>query len=271
MNNSTTTRINRKAKLTWVALGDLQVNPLAQRDLNNTRVEHIAGDLKPELIGNPTVSHRDGVYYVVDGQHRIAALRIGGYAPEAKLQVWVYEGLTSGEEADLFLSLNDALAVRPMAKFKAAVHAGRPDESEIDRVVRAQGLIITADRLPGAIAAVATVQKVYSRSGPKTLGRTLRIIRDSYGDAGLEAPVIDGIGLLCAHYNGELDDVRAVKQLQTLNGGVYGLLNQAQRIRLKTGNARSQCVAAACVDAINRGKGGKKLPAWFKEDDEVAA
>ena len=28
----------------------------------------------------------------------------------------------------------------------------------------------------------------------------------------------------------------------------------------------NQCVAAAAVDVINRGKGGKKLPSWWKTE-----
>lgn len=36
--------------------------------------------------------------------------------------------------------------------------------------------------------------------------------------------------------------------------------------RKQTGNAKGHCVAAAAVDINNRGRGGKKLPSWWRED-----
>lgn len=104
------------------------------------------------------------------------------------------------------------------------------------------------------------------RSGGSVLARSLGIIRDAYGDPGLEAAVIDGIGLLCARYNGELDVPLAVKKLGNAFGGVNGLLGKAENLRQKTGNAKGHCVAAAAVEIINSGRGGSKLPGWWRED-----
>jgi hypothetical protein len=48
-----------------------------------------------------------------------------------------------------------------------------------------------------------------------------------------------------------------------MHGGVNGLLGRAEQIRRQTGNPKNHCVAAAAVEAINRGRGGKKLPSWW--------
>jgi hypothetical protein len=61
-------RIERTARLRWVPLTQMRVNPLAQRDLNQTRVSQLAASFDVEQMGNPTVSHRGGWYYLVDGQ-----------------------------------------------------------------------------------------------------------------------------------------------------------------------------------------------------------
>jgi len=249
--------------LKWVPINEMKVNPLAQRELNQARVDRLAVDFDLEQMGTPTVSIRDGSYYVIDGQHRIEALRQIGFGDE-QLQCWTYEGLTEVDEAEKFLKLNDYLAVLGIPKYHAAITAGRPMECDIDRTVRAAGLVVSKDQLPGAIHAVGTLRRVYTRSDAATLARTLRLIRDAYGDPGLEAAVIDGIGLLCQRYNGQLDEDTALEKLSKAYGGVNGLLGKAEKIRRETGNYKNHCVAAAAVDIINSGKGGKRLASWWK-------
>lgn len=267
---ATPTKVQRGARLRWVPIAQMKVNPLAQREMNQARVDRMAADFDLEALGTPVVSLRDDHAFIIDGQHRIEALKQMGWGDQ-QIQCETYEGLTEADEAELFLKKNDYLAVNAMSKFRSGITAGRPEECDIDRIVRSAGLVVSADSIPGAIRAVGTLRKVYARSGPSTLGRTLRIIRDAYGDPGLEAVVIDGIGLLCARYNGDLNDEEAIKKLASAHGGVNGLLGKAENLRRQTGNQKGHCVAAAAVELINRGRGGKKLPGWWREGREVAA
>lgn len=256
-------KVEREARLRWVPIADMRVSPLAQRELNRSRVNKIAADFDLEQVGTPTVNERGGHFYVIDGQHRVEALREIGWGDQ-QIQCWTYAGLTEEEEAEKFLKLNDTLAVNAFAKFKVGVQAGHLEECDIDRIVRAQGLRVSQDAKDGAISAVGSLRRVYTQAGPGQLARTLRIVRDAYGDAGLEAAVISGIGLLCARYDGNLDEKRAVDLLSRAHGGVNGLLGKAETIRRATGGAKFHCVAAAAVEIINAGRGGKKLPAWFR-------
>lgn len=272
---TTAKRIEREAHLKWVPLVNMRVNPLAQRELNNARVDKLASEMELEQIGNPTVNQRDDWFFIIDGQHRVAALKkwFGeGNWEDQSLQCWTYDGdnsLTEDEEAEVFLKQNDTLTVPTFEKFRIAIKSGRPEETDIDRIVRAQGLRISREKGNGAIMAVSTLRKVY-RLGPKPLARTLVIIRDAYGDAGLEAPVIEGIGLLCSRYNGELDDAAAIDRLGRAHGGVNGLTNGAEDLRQKTGWPRGHCIAAAAVSIYNRGK-GKKLQPWAKSDPAASS
>ena len=114
---ATTGKVERAARLKWIPLNQMKVNPLAQRDLNQARVDHLAASFDLEQIGVPTVSSREGSYWIIDGQHRMEALRSCGFHDEA-VQCWVYEGLTSEMEAELFLKLNNTLPVTSMPKFR---------------------------------------------------------------------------------------------------------------------------------------------------------
>jgi hypothetical protein len=252
-----------------VKLGAMRVSPEAQRHkINRARVALLVANLDLEQIGNPHLNERDGHFFIIDGMHRIEAYKrwVGDGWETQELQCWTYVGLTEQEEANKFDLLNNVLRVSAYDTYRVRRTAGRPIETEIDRIVRAQGLVVSLDSsLPGAIGCVSTLRKVLTRSDGPTLGRTLRIIRDAYGDPGFQGPVIDGIGLLCQRFNGELPEPVAVEKLGGARGGVNGLLNQAEVLRRKTGNYKSHCVAAAAVEIINTGRNGKRLPSWWKE------
>lgn len=270
VNKSTAKHIEREARLRWVPLSKMRVSSLAQRELNQARVDHIAANMDLEQLGAPTVNERDGWFWEIDGQHRTEAYKqwTGEDWVTQQLQCWTYVGLTEQEEAETFLKLNDVLVITAMDKFTKGVQAGRPVETDIDRIVRTADLHVTKDKGAGSVRAVGTLRRVYERNGAEVLARTLRILRDAYGDAGMEAPVIDGIGLLCGRYNGQLDDVTAVKRLAAAHAGVNGLLNQAEHLRKQTGNPKGHCVAAAAVTIINGNARGKKaLPSWWKVNE----
>lgn len=260
--------VDRVARLRWVPIADMRVTPTAQRELRPYRVSKLVAEFDPEQIGNPTVNHRDGVYYIVDGQHRVEAMKVVGWGDQS-VQCWTYEGLTEAEEAETFLKLNDKLSVTTFDKFKIAVQAGRPVESDVDRIVRFHGLNVAKNGANGSVGCPGTLLKVYGKCGPKALSRTLNIVTEGFGDAGLDQWVIEGIGLICQRYGDEFDAVKAVERFSSARGGVAGLLNRAQQIKAKTGNALSHCVAAAAVEIYNVGRGGKKLPSWWREDAEL--
>lgn len=259
------TRVERTAVLRWVPIGLMRVSPLAQRELNRARVDKIAVNLDIEQIGAPTVNKRGNCFFIIDGQHRVEALRQIGWGDQ-QIQCWAYEGLTEAEEAEKFLKLNDVLAVPAMARYRVAVQAGRPMECDIERIVRSHGCKVTGDQTDGAISAVGTLVRIYERAGGQVLSRTISIISAAFGSPGLDADLLDGIGYLCDRYQNELEDELVVTKFANLRGGLSGLRGAAEIIRQRTGLTRGHSVAAAAVDIINAGRGGKKLASWFRED-----
>lgn len=260
-------KIVREAQLRWVPIDKMRVSAVAQREkLNQARVDKIAAEFDPEELGYPTVNERDGYYYIIDGWHRVEAIKQIGWGDQ-KIECWRYAGLTEEEEAEKFLKLNDTLPVSVFDKFRVGVQAGRIMETDIDRIVRAHELVITREEVPGAIRAVGTLGQIYNRFGPGILSRTLQIVRDAYGDSGLVAPVLYGVGLVVHRYGKDVDHEALIKRLSNVHAGVSGLLNRAETLRLKTGTYKSHCVAAAIVEIYNRSRGGKKLQPWFKGEE----
>ena len=55
---------------------DLISSQAYQRNIDQKRISYIVSNFDPHKIGVIKVSFRDGKYYVYDGQHRIAALKV---------------------------------------------------------------------------------------------------------------------------------------------------------------------------------------------------
>lgn len=255
--NNTTTR-----SLEWLPVADIRVSDQAQRELRAGKAAKIAADFDPDRLTPPIVSRRsDGRLFVIDGQHRIEAMRLIGWGDQ-NIECFVHDGLTEREEADLFLWHNDRTAVSALDKFLVGVTANRSDECVINQIVHDAGLHVSASCSSRSIQAVGALRKTYANGGD-VLARTLRIASDAYGDEGLHADVIEGVGLLVARHNGAMDDERAVARLSTARGGIGTLRTKANRLRAELGATRGQCIAGAATEIINAGKGGKKLPSWW--------
>lgn len=256
-----TKRRQRASHLMWLEIGQLRPHPRAQREYRPHRAEQLAADFNLEGMGFIVVSKHGSDYFIIDGQHRVAALKIVGFADTDAVQCEVYDGLSDEADAELFLERNTYLNVAALDKFRTAVVAGRADETAVAACVRAQGLTIGGS---GGIKAVASLMDAYRRTGADGLGKTLRILRDSYGERGFESAVIGGASLAVQRYNGKLDEDQAVKGLSTAVGGLNGLLNTAAKTRETLGQSKAQCIAATMVSFYNRA-GGKRLPGWWKD------
>lgn len=264
----TAKKIKREAHIRTVSLGDIRVSPAAQRELNQARVNKIVDALDMERLGTLTVSSRDGYYWLIDGQHRYTALKtfFGEGFEEWQVEAWCYFGLSEEQEAEKFLQHNEVLAVSAYDRFMVGVTAGRPVETDVDRVVRSLGLKVARTQGHGAISAVTALTSAYKKYGARGLSDTLYVIRESFGDRGFESVIITGLALFRGRYAGRADADRLIKKLNVTNGGVKGVLNRAALIREKTGQPTTSCVAAAITDIYNAGlRGQASLGSWWKD------
>lgn len=255
-----------RGKLVNVPLGKLVPSPFSQRDFKEHWARELLANLELDDLGLIVVNFRDGIYYIVDGQHRVWAVKewLGPGNEDQVIECRVFENLSEQEEASLYDRLATSLAQTAFQKFITRVRAHRETETQIYRIVENVGLCLSRDDVPGAISAVGTLRRVYLRSDRETLYKTLTLIRDAYGDPGFEGPVIDGLAHLCQRYKDTLDHKAAADCLGGAHGGVKGLLGRAAATHLQVRQSKAQCIASAAVDIINQRRGRKKLPNWWK-------
>ena len=77
-------RLEVTSRIQWVRLDQMKINPQAQRSLNDSWAATLAEEFNPDLMGFVHVSHRDGWYYVIDGQHRVRPPSSSSATPASK-------------------------------------------------------------------------------------------------------------------------------------------------------------------------------------------
>jgi hypothetical protein len=264
-------RTPRASKIRPVPIAEMRVPPalVTQRPFIKAHADELSANLELEKLGYPVINWRDGIYWILDGQHRIHALKENGFGDE-RLDCEVYENLTDAEMADVFLGRDKRKAVNPYAKFHIACTAEHPVETSVRRVVESNHLKIGQTKEPSTVGCVSTLISAHESAGPVVLGQSLRSIRDGFGADSLafDGQIIKGVVLVFNRYNGKTDEKRMADCLSRVQHGARGLLRRAESQRERTGNQKAQCVAATIVDIYNKGLHKNRLPSWWKAVEE---
>jgi len=169
-----------QSRIEKLAPRDVVADLNVQRLLDQRRANAIAGSLRLDAIGVPVVSRReDGGLFVIDGQHRLEALRIADLG-ERFIEMAVYTGLTIQQEAELFRLYNNTKGLDPLTKFRIALVERDPETLNIDAIVARNGYVTVAGK-PNSCIAVKTLRGIYHRDLGDTLSRTLTVCQFTWG------------------------------------------------------------------------------------------
>ena len=151
-------------KIITVKLKDLQPANF-QRDIKQSTVQDIADDFQITKYTYPCVAKApNGKYWVWDGQHRVAALKLL-YSEESTLEVYLddigYER-AAREFAEQDVNRQNVTTVQ---KFKALVQAGDPVANEVNDIVTGLGLSFGSGAPVVKIAAVKDTISAYDKLG----------------------------------------------------------------------------------------------------------
>jgi hypothetical protein len=225
-----------------VPLGDLIVDPAYQRVLDESRVERIAEEFDPALLGTLEVSVRNGKCAVFDGQHRLEALRRRG---AAKAPCLVHAGLSIAEEAMLFVNLQTQRKnLRPMDRFRARLVAGEEQAESILEIAKGYGYTITDGGHPRGIGAITALDRVYDRGGEDLLYAMFGLLVIWQGEPrSTDGALIEGLAIAVERYGADKRWANAHAALEGITA--TSLLRKAVASLEMGGGSRSRPQAVA--------------------------
>lgn len=180
-----------------------------QRNLSNSHIQRTAENFDLYQINPVKVSRRNGINYVFNGQHTIEIVAIVSGSRDTPVWCMIYDELDYTQEADIFA--NQQKFVKPLSPYEifiANVEAGNDEQLIIKDLVESYGLVITANKVPGGICAVATLLYIFQRYGFHVLDRTLRLCVGTWeGEVNsLSSNMLKGIALLIVAYGETMRD-----------------------------------------------------------------
>ena len=208
-----------KEKYVWLNNADLYVNPRIQRKLDPERVRKIASQFSP-LVANPIkVSYRDGRYYIFDGMHTRAAIRLLNGSDNFPILCRVYNGLTEEDEAKLFsmqFGVSEDLSM--IYRLRALEVAKDPDVLQFLQATRDAGFKITLGSCKSAnghIAACCEAYKSYHALGSVDYTTMLMMLHRTWAGESWSVTrnMISGMTRFVQMYEVETDDfIRALRE-----------------------------------------------------------
>lgn len=234
-----------------------------QRPVNQKEVDRLIHEWDDRLLDPLTVSFRDGKFNVVDGQHRIAAIRQMNNGHDVSVACKVYDGLTYKQEADLCYKLDKAKKRLSLSQSTNALAESGADAeiAEVKRIVESCGFVWALNKSAGKtgeIVATRSVIDAYRLLGGASFTRMCSLLWNTWQGniRSLSAAVISGMALFVKTYDTELDDRTFVKRLSGTDP--YEIVRRG-KADFSTSKAALR-YARIILEKYNAPRGGKKLP-----------
>lgn len=192
-----------------------------QRALCMDRVKKIVANFDENLVNPIKVSYRNGKFYVFDGQHTVAVLKLRNGNDDLLVPCKIYRGLSKEEEAKLFVEQTGlSRKVDCLAKYKALYISKDEDVVNMIKLTELTGLYIDfiKSRLPNRITAVSKAFKIY-KDNKENYVDILKLIKDTWdGDVeSLRTEILGGVQCFYNRYKSKYDRNRFVKQLSIVS------------------------------------------------------
>lgn len=195
-----------------------------QRPVDEKEVDRLIREWDERLLDPLVVSFRDGKFNVVDGQHRIAAMRKMNMGNEVMAVCKIYSGLTYEQEAELCYKLDKAKKRLSLSQSTNALAESGTDEdvAKIKHLVERNGFRWALGKRSGKdyeIVSTRAVINAYRLLGADDFSRMLRLLGSTWhGEShSLHAVVISGLALFLKTYGTEFNERTFIKRLSVVS------------------------------------------------------
>lgn len=234
-----------------------------QRPVDGKEVSRLIREWDDRLLDPVVVSFRDGRFYVVDGQHRVAAMRWMNDGGTVMVPCKVYDGLTYEQEADLCYKLDKAKKRLSLSQStNALVESGADAESaEIRRLLERCGFtwaLGQKSRKQNEVVSTRAVINAYRLLGGASFSRMFSLLRATWDGepCSVNAVMISGLALFLKTYDTELNDSTFIKRLSAVDPDE---IIRRGKLDFST-NRTALRYARVLLEKYNGTRGGKKLP-----------
>lgn len=269
-----TTPQAKKTTTEWVKLASIVYDPTVNtRPTDPRHVEEIRSNLDLDALGYPEVSIRpDGSIVVLDGMHRISALRASGWLNGQMVECKVHRGLSHERECELFDILNTQKPKSAIARMLARIGAHKSPEYEINEIVTSLGLRIGAQKADGIVCAPDALRRIYlggrdtkGEPKPELLVSTLQLLLAAWGPNrhAFRSDILLGVGLFIARHGNEIETGALVERLTQLPGGPLKIVADGRSLSNLHNSQLSGGIAAKVTFIYNERRRSRKLPDWW--------
>jgi len=239
-----------------------------QQPISEKKVDHLVREWDDRLLTPLTVSFRDGKFNVVDGQHRVAAMRKMNNGENVMVPCLVYSGLTYEQEAELCYRIDQSKGRLSLAMSTNALMESGQDAQvlEIRRLLEQEGftwVLGKKAKAPYEIAATAAVIRAYRLLGGATFSRLFSLLRNTWhGDPqSLQGTFLSGVALFLKTYELEVNDHNFTRRLSLT---APEEISRRSRLDLSTSNAALRYARVIWEKYNSYQRGERKLPYRFK-------
>lgn len=198
-----------KVHFEQIPIKNLVSNQEYQRNLSQAHIARAVANFDPYQINPIKVSRRDGINYVINGQHTIEIIAAASGSRDTPAWCMIYDDLSYEHEANIFANQQTYVKrLLPYEVFMANLEAGNDDQLIIRDIVESFGLTIGISKGPNVICAVSTLEQIFKKLRFHGLRRVLRLIIGTWeGDMNsFSANMLNAVAKIVDVFGDVLDD-----------------------------------------------------------------
>ena len=241
---------DKPGKLMQINKSEICFDESYQRSKNRAKIFSIARDWSWMAMGVITIASRDGIFYAVDGMHRVSAAMLRSDIFD--LPCIVFETEEVVDEAKGFVQANTLRkAVSTADKHRALVLAQDPDAMFVQRLLDNSPFIFAySSSTPNAVKCFGVLTKL-AKVKPSPLTRAWTLVCDICEGRFLNERILEGIVFLAERADQDITVGKWRKRI--LDVGFDGLKGGAESASAYYARGGARVWADGMLTAINKG------------------